>query len=146
MRYRYNPYCSCARCRAHGYMGPAVLITLGVLFLLAQVGDAYWLNFDRTWPALLIVIGLVSFLRHSAPVTGHIPREYAAPPAGGYRQAPYGQALSPSLSGAWNARVSGDARAGAVRGEFACCAVRAEWDQSKRYGGAQWLAPIRNLR
>jgi hypothetical protein len=92
MRYRYNPYCSCARCRAHGYMGPAVLITLGVLFLLAQVGDAYWLNFDRTWPALLIVIGLVSFLRHSAPVTGHIPREYAAPPAGGYRQAPAGPA------------------------------------------------------
>ena len=67
MRYRYNPYCSCARCRAHGYMGPAVLITLGVLFLLAQVTSNYWLNFDRTWPALLIVIGLVSFLRHSAP-------------------------------------------------------------------------------
>src|SRR5271165_3542846 len=87
MRYRYNPYCSCARCRAHGYMGPAVLITLGVLFLLAQVTSSYWLNFDRTWPALLIVIGLVSFLRHSAPVNGHVPREYmAAPPvAPGYR-------------------------------------------------------------
>ena len=39
-----------ARCRAHGYMGPAVLITLGVLFLLAQVSSTYWLNFDRTWP------------------------------------------------------------------------------------------------
>ena len=38
MRYRYNPYCSCARCRAHGYMGPAVLITMGVLFLLDQMG------------------------------------------------------------------------------------------------------------
>ena len=86
MRYRYNPYCSCARCRAHGYMGPAVLITLGVLFLLAQVTSNYWLNFDRTWPALLIVIGLVSFLRHSAPLNGHVPREYAAmPPAAGYR-------------------------------------------------------------
>jgi hypothetical protein len=81
MRYRYNPYCSCPRCRAHGYMGPAVLITLGVLFLLAQVTSNYWLNFDRTWPALLIVIGLVSFLRHSAPANGHVPREYAAPPA-----------------------------------------------------------------
>lgn len=81
MRYRYNPYCSCPRCRAHGYMGPAVLITLGVLFLLAQVTSNYWLSFDRTWPALLIVIGLVSFLRHSAPANGHVPREYAAPPA-----------------------------------------------------------------
>ena len=109
MRYRYNPYCSCARCRAHGYMGPAVLITLGVLFLLAQVTSTYWLNFDRTWPALLIVIGLVSFLRHSAPVDGHVPREYAAvPPANvgygqpqygqvPYGQAPYGQA--PAASG-----------------------------------------------
>jgi hypothetical protein len=74
-------------------MGPAVLITLGVLFLLAQVSSTYWLSFDRTWPALLIVIGLVSFLRHSAPIDGHVPREYAVPPANaGYGQAPYGQA------------------------------------------------------
>ena len=80
MRYRYNPYCSCPRCRAHGYMGPAVLITLGVLFLLSQVSWNYWLSFDRTWPALLIVIGLVSFLRHSAPANGHVPREYVAAP------------------------------------------------------------------
>jgi Domain of unknown function (DUF5668) len=76
-------------------MGPAVLITLGVLFLLAQVSSTYWLNFDRTWPALLIVIGLVSFLRHSAPMNGHVPREYAVPQANaGYVQAPYGQAPS----------------------------------------------------
>jgi len=75
-------------------MGPAVLITLGVLFLLAQVTSNYWLNFDRTWPALLIVIGLVSFLRHSAPMNGHVPREFGAiPPANaGYAQAPYRQA------------------------------------------------------
>jgi Domain of unknown function (DUF5668) len=74
-------------------MGPAVLITLGVLFLLAQVSSTYWLSFDRTWPALLIVIGLVSFLRHSAPINGHVPREYAVPQANaGYPQAPYGQA------------------------------------------------------
>ena len=87
MRYRYNPYCSCPRCRAHGYMGPAVLITLGVLFLLSQVASNYWLRFESTWPALLIVIGLVLFLQHSASANGHIPREYqravypAAPPA-----------------------------------------------------------------
>ena len=95
MRYRYNPYCSCPRCRAHGYMGPAVLITLGVLFLLAQVSNTYWLNFDRTWPALLIVIGLVSFLRHSAPMNGHVPREYAGvPPQNvGYGRFPTGSRL-----------------------------------------------------
>lgn len=99
MRYRYNPYCHCARCRAHGYMGPAVLITLGVLFLLAQVTSRYWLDFDRTWPALLIVIGLMLFLRHSAPIDGHVPREYAAVPPQNvaygqpqYGQVPYAQA------------------------------------------------------
>jgi hypothetical protein len=63
-------------------MGPAVLITLGVLFLLDQVVHVYWMEFGRTWPALLIVIGLVMFLQHNAPATGHVPREYiAAPPA-----------------------------------------------------------------
>ena len=82
MKYRYNPSCGCARCRAHGFMGPAVLITIGVLFLLAQATDIHWMEFDRTWPALLIVIGLIMFLQHNASATGHIPREYMAmPPA-----------------------------------------------------------------
>ena len=82
MRYRYNPRCGCARCRAHGFMGPAVLITLGVLFLMDQVVHVYWMEFGRTWPALLIVIGLVMFLQHNALATGHVPREYMGmPPA-----------------------------------------------------------------
>ena len=76
MKYRYNSSCGCARCRAHGFMGPAVLITIGVLFLLDQVTHIYWMEFGRTWPALLIVIGLVMFLQHNAPAAGHIPREY----------------------------------------------------------------------
>jgi hypothetical protein len=80
MKYRYNSSCSCARCRAHGFMGPAVLITLGVLFLLDQVVHVYWMGFGRTWPALLIVIGLVMFLQHNAPATGHVPREYMGVP------------------------------------------------------------------
>jgi len=78
MKYRYNPYCHCGRCRVHGYMGPAVLITIGVLFLMAQTGGANWKRFHFTWPALLIVIGLVSLLEHSAPINGHIPRKYGA--------------------------------------------------------------------
>jgi len=82
MKYRYNPSCGCARCRAHGFMGPTVLITIGVLFLLDQVTHTYWLSFGRTWPALLIVIGLVMFMQHNAPATGHTPPEYTAmPPA-----------------------------------------------------------------
>ena len=80
MKYRYNPSCGCARCRAHGFMGPAVLITLGVLFLLDQVTHIYCMEFGRTWPALLIVIGLVMFLQHNAPAAGHTPREYVGYP------------------------------------------------------------------
>jgi len=78
MRYRFNRYCSCARCRAHGYMGPAVLITIGVLFLLDQTTHMHWADFSFTWPALLIVIGLIKLLEHGASVAGHIPREYGA--------------------------------------------------------------------
>ena len=76
MRYRYNPYCSCSRCRAHGFMGPVVLITIGVLFLLDQLGHSHWMDFDSTWPALLIVIGLIMFLQHNASAEGHVPRDY----------------------------------------------------------------------
>ena len=32
--YIRNRNCHCVRCRAHGLMGAAVLITLGVLFLM----------------------------------------------------------------------------------------------------------------
>ena len=96
MRYRYNPNCGCARCRAHGFMGPAVLITLGVLFLLDQMTRVYWMEFGRTWPALLIVIGLVMFLQYNAPATGHVPREYTAypqvqPPYAAQSQQPWRQ-------------------------------------------------------
>lgn len=98
MKYRYNPSCGCARCRAHGFMGPAILITLGVLFLLDQVTHIYWMEFGRTWPALLIVIGLVMFLQHNAPAAGHIPREYTAymPP----QPAPQPQVWQPPVASA----------------------------------------------
>lgn len=88
MRYRYNNNCSCPRCRAHGYMGPAILITVGVLFLLDQIGRAHWMDFGFTWPAILIVIGLLKLLEHSASTNGHVPREYSAAPAWQGNQAP----------------------------------------------------------
>jgi hypothetical protein len=79
MRYRYNSACSCARCRTHALMGPVILITIGVLFLLDQMGRAHWMQFGFTWPALLIVVGLVMLLTHSASIEGHIPRQYGPP-------------------------------------------------------------------
>ena len=80
MRCQYNKDCNCSRCRAHGFTGPAVLITLGVLFLIDQMGHAHWMSFSFTWPALLIVIGLVKLLEHGASPAGHIPRPYPGMP------------------------------------------------------------------
>ena len=70
-----NPRCRCMRCRASGLMAPAVLITLGVLFLLQETGTK---SFDQTWPLLLIVIGLVLIVKRSAPAEGHVERGYEA--------------------------------------------------------------------
>jgi len=67
--YVRNRRCSCLRCRARGLMGGAILVTLGVLFLL----DNYnFVPFDDTWPVLLIVIGLLLFGARSASIEGHI--------------------------------------------------------------------------
>lgn len=69
--YVSNRFCQCARCRLNGVMGPAILITLGILILLGQTGVA---NFDRTWPVILIVIGAIKILQSSASTEGHINR------------------------------------------------------------------------
>lgn len=67
--YVRNRECPCTRCRAGGLMAPAILITLGVMFLVHQfMGFA----FPRTLPVLLIVIGLVMLLGRTASTEGHI--------------------------------------------------------------------------
>ena len=50
-------------------MAPAVLITLGVLFLVDNLG---WRSFHDTWPLLLIVIGIVKVLQYTAPIENHL--------------------------------------------------------------------------
>jgi hypothetical protein len=60
-------------------MGPAVIVTIGVLFLLHQVrGDTF--DFSNTWPFILIVIGAVMLASSMAPMTGHIDPSTAPPP------------------------------------------------------------------
>lgn len=66
--YAPNRYCGCIRCWTHGMWGPAMLITLGLLFILDNFDAA---DFSRTWPLLLIVIGGLKVLQSSAPITGH---------------------------------------------------------------------------
>jgi hypothetical protein len=75
--YHKNRACNCARCRCSGYMGPAVLITLGVLFLIDQISR---FSFHETWPILLIVIGVVKVLQWNSPAGGHVEPGYVAPP------------------------------------------------------------------
>lgn len=60
--------CNCARCRCRSVLGPAILITLGVLFLLGEF--TRW-HFGELWPVLLIVIGVLKVLEYSVPMTGH---------------------------------------------------------------------------
>lgn len=46
-------------------MGPVVIITLGLMFLLAQFVPGWGIG--RTWPALLIVIGVIKLLDANRP-------------------------------------------------------------------------------
>jgi len=50
-------------------MGPAILITLGVLFLLQETRT---IRFEETFPVLLIVIGVLMYLGRSASMEGHV--------------------------------------------------------------------------
>lgn len=51
--------------RRASLMGPVVLITLGVMFLLAQFLPGWGIG--RTWPALLIVIGVLKLVDANRP-------------------------------------------------------------------------------
>jgi hypothetical protein len=61
--------CYCERCRTRKLMGPAILVTLGVLFLLDNTSHV---SFERTWPAILLVIGVVKLMQSNASSEGHI--------------------------------------------------------------------------
>jgi len=59
-------------------MGPAVIITVGVLFLLDQTRSGNF-SFWNTYPVILIVIGAISLAAAASPTEGHI--SGAVPPA-----------------------------------------------------------------
>ncbi|HVJ06439.1 MAG TPA: DUF5668 domain-containing protein [Candidatus Saccharimonadales bacterium] len=74
-------------------MGPAVLVTLGILFLLANAADY---PFHRTWPILLIVIGAIKVFRYVVPDDGHNPGPYP-PTSPGQYPPPY-QPVAPNMT------------------------------------------------
>lgn len=74
--------CRCARCTLRSLMGPAVVVTIGVLFLLHEVRGGF-LGFDNTYPFILIVIGAILLASAVAPTEGHVdigPAPPAPPP------------------------------------------------------------------
>ena len=70
--------CRCERCRTRKLMAPSILVTLGVLFLLDNVSRV---GFNRTWPAVLLVIGVVKLVQSNASSSGHIGPPPGAPPS-----------------------------------------------------------------
>jgi hypothetical protein len=62
--------CHCRRCTIRSLMGPAVIITVGVLFLLEQTRSGFY--FGQMWPVILVVIGVISLASSLAPMDGHI--------------------------------------------------------------------------
>ena len=65
----YNATCKCAHCRIRGLMVPLMIITVGVLFLVAEY-TRY--SFGELWPVLLIVAGIVLTAQSLASREGHI--------------------------------------------------------------------------
>jgi len=58
-------------------MGPALLITLGVLLLLNSFGV---LEFGQTWPVLFLVIGAILIVSRTGPTEGHMERGWMPSP------------------------------------------------------------------
>jgi hypothetical protein len=65
-----------------------MIITIGALFLMDQ--NSY-IGFDRTWPVILLVAGLFSYLGRAASIEGHVQPYVAAYPQQGYGQPGYAQ-------------------------------------------------------
>jgi len=63
--------CRCARCTIRSLVGPAILVTVGALFLLHEMAGGYF-SFGNTFPVILIVIGAVQLASALAPMDGHL--------------------------------------------------------------------------
>jgi hypothetical protein len=71
--------CHCRSCTIKSLMGPAIVISVGVLFLLHQTQGGRFF-FGNTWPILLLVIGAFQVASALAPRDGHI----EPPPPGAF--------------------------------------------------------------
>jgi hypothetical protein len=56
-------------CLLRAIKGPVMMITVGVLFALDNFTP---FSFHRTWPVLIVVVGLLSLGKRSAPYRGSV--------------------------------------------------------------------------
>jgi len=76
--------CTCRSCTIRGLMGPAIITTIGILFLLAEFRGGF-LAFHHTFPVILIVIGAILLASSLAPTDGHIDTSAPQPPPPSYQ-------------------------------------------------------------
>jgi hypothetical protein len=67
---------------AQAVRGPILLITIGILFAMHQAGVV---SFARTWPLILIVLGVMKLIERTVappapPLPPYMPPPYGAPP------------------------------------------------------------------
>jgi len=67
--YIRNSNCQCARCRAHGLMLSAVLVTLGIIILLRNFGIV---PIHESIPVILLVIGGMLLIARTGSTEGHV--------------------------------------------------------------------------
>ena len=70
--------CTCPRCSIRNLMGPAVVTTIGVLFLLSEMAGGYF-HIHQTYPVLFMVIGAILLASALAPMDGHVELPGAPP-------------------------------------------------------------------
>jgi len=77
--------------------GPAILLLIGVIALLHQMGviDHFWHLF---WPLLLILVDVMLLAERTALAAGGYPQTQF--PCAGYPGAPYGGAVDPQAAAA----------------------------------------------
>jgi len=95
---RSSQTCNCGRCQTRWLLGPAMVLTTGILFLMQSLNIA---DIDRTWPAWILVVGIVKLIQSSASSAGHVgPLPPAPPPVAPAATPPPASNPSPSNQGA----------------------------------------------
>ena len=63
--------CTCPRCSIRSLMGPVIVTTIGILFLLSEMGSGYF-HIGNTYPVVFIVTGILLLTSALAPMDGHV--------------------------------------------------------------------------